>query len=157
MRITSEIGKGTVVNLWLPRAKNALTDTGVKREEPPDHQFKNLRILLVDDDALVSMGAMDMLMDLGHNVVEAPSAEAAFRLLESEPPFDVVVTDYAMPGMNGLDLGIEIQKLNPKLPVLLATGYAELPSDRTIPFRRLAKPYTQQDLAKALEALFVKT
>jgi CheY-like chemotaxis protein len=113
---------------------------------------RNLRVLLVDDDILVSMGAADMLLDLGHSVAEAASAAQAFKLLESEVPFDVVVTDYAMPGMNGYDFAVKLQQTHPRLPVVLATGYAELPTHTAIEFRRLAKPYSQADLAAALEA-----
>jgi CheY-like chemotaxis protein len=112
----------------------------------------NLRILLVEDDELVSMGAADMLVDLGHDVVEAPSAARALKLLETECPFDVVVTDYAMPGMNGYDLAVKIREAHPMLPVVLATGYAELPIPTAIGFRRLAKPYGQADLVAILEA-----
>jgi CheY-like chemotaxis protein len=111
-----------------------------------------LKVLLVDDDILVSMGSADMLIDLGHSVVEAQSAAHALKLLESESRFDVVVTDYAMPGMNGYDLALRIQRLNPLLPVVLATGYAELPTHTAVEFLRLAKPYSQAELAAALEA-----
>jgi CheY-like chemotaxis protein len=98
------------------------------------------------------MGAADMLLDLGHSVTEAQSAAAALKLLASEPPFDVVVTDYAMPGMNGHDLALKIAQIDPHLPVILATGYAELPPHVAVGFQRLAKPYTQADLAAALDA-----
>lgn len=94
-----------------------------------------------------------MLMDLGHSVVEARSAAEALRLLESEGPFDVVVTDYAMPDMNGYDLAVRIQEANPTLPIVLATGYAELPTPAAIEFRRLAKPYSQADMAAVLKAV----
>jgi CheY-like chemotaxis protein len=71
-------------------------------------------------------------------------------LLESDAPFDVVVTDYAMPGMNGFELAQRIKVNNPGLPIVLATGYAELPADRSIEFGHLSKPYTAKDLAAAL-------
>ena len=154
MDIASQPGRGTVVTLWLPRAlKGEASDSAARKAQPTQPMStRNLRILLVDDDVLVSMGAADMIIDLGHSVVEAQSAAHALKLLASDSPFDVVVTDYAMPGMNGYDLAVKIQQTNPRLPVVLATGYAELPNQTAIGFRRLAKPYSQADLAAALEA-----
>ncbi len=67
-------------------------------------------MLLVDDDILVSMGAADMLLDLGHSVTEAQSGPHALKLLESDAPFDIVVTDYAMPGMNGFELAQRVKE-----------------------------------------------
>ncbi len=153
MDITSRPGEGTVVTLWLPRACKSAPELATKVKAPvPRLAARNLRVLLVDDDILVSMGAADMLIDLGHSVAEAQSAAHAFKLLESEPAFDVVVTDYAMPGMNGYDFAVKLQQSHPGLPVVLATGYAELPTHTAIEFRRLAKPYSQADMAAALEA-----
>ena len=151
MRIKSQPGKGTAVTMWLPRAKEGVTTADA--EIPPTHPklSKRLRVLLVDDDILVSMGAADMLLDLGHSVTEAQSGTHALKLLETDPPFDIVVTDYAMPGMNGFELAQQIKQRHPKLPIILATGYAELPSDRSIGFGHLAKPYASKDLAEALE------
>ena len=153
MEIASRPGHGTVVTLWLPRARRmGQFDHATMAKEPVSRMnVRNLRVLLVDDDILVSMGAADMLIDLGHSVAEAQSAAHALKLLESESPFDVVVTDYAMPGMNGYDLAVRLQQTHPGLPVVLATGYAELPTRTPIEFRRLAKPYSQAELAAALE------
>ncbi len=103
-------------------------------------------MLLVDDDALVSMGAADMLADLGHSVTEASSGMQALQILEADPQFDLVVTDYAMPGMTGLDLAAKIKQLRPHIPIIIATGYAELPPDAPHDFLRLGKPYTQEEL-----------
>jgi CheY-like chemotaxis protein len=61
------------------------------------------------------------------------------------------VTDYAMPGMNGFELAQQIKASHPRLPIVLATGYAELPADRSIEFGHLSKPYTSKELAAALE------
>ena len=90
----------------------------------------------MDDDALVSMGAADMLMDLGHSVMEASSGMQALQILETDPQFDVVVTDYAMPGMTGLDLATKIRQLRPHMPIIIATGYAELPPETPGDFLR---------------------
>ena len=151
MRIQSEPGKGTKVTLLLPRAKEGLKGPTPLVEVSQPTETKSLRVLLVDDDILVSMGAADMLLDLGHRVIEAQSGTDALKILETDAPFDIVVTDYAMPGMNGFELAQQIRIRNPRLPIILATGYAELPADRSIQFARLSKPYTAKDLAVALE------
>jgi CheY-like chemotaxis protein/anti-sigma regulatory factor (Ser/Thr protein kinase) len=151
MRIRSEPGKGTKVTLWLPRAKQGPPVANVETQPVQSIEARSLRVLLVDDDILVSMGAADMLLDLGHSVTEAQSGAHALRLLESDGQFDVVVTDYAMPGMNGFELAQRIKGSYPRLPIVLATGYAELPADRSIEFGHLSKPYTSKDLAAALE------
>jgi len=148
VHITSQQGKGTVVHLWLPRAKREDI-----REVAPSAVMQSQdiaggsRVLLVDDDPLVSMGTADMLMDLGHSVTEASSGIEALQILETNPQFDLVVTDYAMPGMTGLDLAAKIKQLQPKIPIIIATGYAELPTDAPDEFLRLDKPYNQQQLA----------
>ena len=152
MDIASEVGKGTVITLWLPRASGA----DVVRSPMPEVVVETaprpaLRILLVDDDVLVSMNTANMLIDLGHDVLEAHSGVHALRMLESEGAFDAVITDYAMPGMNGLELATRITTGNPRMLVILATGYAELPIESSFAFPRLSKPYTQEQLAEALE------
>jgi PAS domain S-box-containing protein len=151
MRIRSEPGKGTSVSLCLPRAKEGTRAADTQTPLAQPMEARSLRVLLVDDDILVSMGAADMLLDLGHSVTESQSGLHALKLLETDSPFDVVVTDYAMPGMNGFELAQRIKEKNPKLPIILATGYAELPADRSIEFGHLSKPYTSKDLAVALE------
>ena len=155
MRMRSQPGQGTSVTIWLPRAKEGskAADTELPPTEP--NEARSLRVLLVDDDILVSMGAADMLLDLGHSVTEAQSGPHALKLLETDAPFDIVVTDYAMPGMNGFELAQRVKEKNPKLPIILATGYAELPADRSIEFGHLSKPYTSKDLAAALEKAVV--
>jgi CheY-like chemotaxis protein len=158
MHISSQLGKGTVVTMWLPHARKEDVAHGPLYQMERSHEASghSLRVLLVDDDVLVSMSTADMLMDLGHSVSEATSGTDALQLLESDRQFDVVVTDYAMPGMSGLDLATKIRTIRPGLPIVLATGYAELPVHTTLEFPRLEKPYTQQGLAKAL-AIALKT
>jgi CheY-like chemotaxis protein len=153
MNITSTQGSGTTVNLWLPRAAENDVQS---REEPVGAALLQRgsggsRILLVDDDPLVSMNTAYMLMDLGHSVMEAPSGAHALRVLEADSQFDVVITDYAMPGMTGLDLAHKIREVRPHLPIVIATGYADLPPHATLGFPRLDKPYTQAQLDKALQ------
>ena len=97
------------------------------------------------------MNTAYMLMDLGHSVLEAPSGPNALQILESDAQFDVIITDYSMPGMTGLDLAEKIKRLRPKIPIIIATGYAELPPGANLEFPRLSKPYSQQELSEALD------
>jgi CheY-like chemotaxis protein len=158
MHISSRLGKGTFVTLWLPQGGQEDMVQVAERQTAPSAETprRKLTVLLVDDDSLVSMNTADMLIDLGHSVSEASSGTDALQKLKSNSKFDVVVTDYAMPGMNGLDLAAEIKRINANLPIILATGYAELPPDAPLEFPRLGKPYSQEELAKTLESVVNK-
>ncbi len=158
MHIASQLGEGTVVSLWLPRASRSDLPKPVPQPgiAAAPSSARRLNVLLVDDDLLVSTNTVYMLMDLGHSVVDVSSGAQALQRLQSGQDFDVVVTDFAMPNMNGLDLATRIKRNWPNLPIILATGYAELAPQATVEFYRLAKPYSQKALAEALEAVFEK-
>jgi CheY-like chemotaxis protein len=110
-------------------------------------------ILVVDDDALINMSTVDMIEDLGHTVLEAYSGKEALEILQSGKRIDALVTDYAMPGMTGVELATKAREINPDLPILLATGYADLPSGTTTDLPRLSKPYQQTELASQIGKL----
>lgn len=148
--LQSTKGKGTTAELWIP----AYGDEAIRPIEVPlpvqtiaSTVDRQLRILMVDDDPLIAMSSVDMLEDLGHEVVEANSGMQALELLTSERPFDLLVTDFSMPGMNGAELSRRARELIPGLPILIATGYAELPEGTDLEISRLGKPYTQDQLA----------
>jgi CheY-like chemotaxis protein len=106
-------------------------------------------VLLVDDDPLVLASTRAMLEDLGHVVLEASSGPQALELLRAGRAADLVITDYAMPGMTGVQLATAIRQLRPGLPVLLATGYAEVPGEGDAALPRLEKPFDAEALARA--------
>ena len=110
-------------------------------------------ILFVDDDPLIAMSTTEMLEDLGHRVIGANSGLHALDILRSEQPLDLMMTDHAMPGMTGLELAAASREVRPSLPVLLATGYAELPDGTQVDLPRLAKPYHQDQLRDRLDQL----
>jgi CheY-like chemotaxis protein len=112
-----------------------------------------LTVLAVDDDPLVLTNMSAMLEDLGHTVFEATSARGALDILRRESTIELVLTDQAMPQLTGLQLIKEIKKGWPHLPVILATGFAELPAGADPQQITLAKPFVQNDLAQALEAV----
>jgi CheY-like chemotaxis protein len=148
----SRTGTGTTVELWLPVAA---TGSGcVSGEEKDVREFERregpLVILAVDDDALVLLNTVAMLEDLGHTVLEATSGKEALDIIRREGGVDLVITDQAMPHMTGADLAAAIRAERPDLPIILATGYAELPpgTDKGLP--KLSKPFRQQQLADAI-------
>jgi len=155
LHIESKRGAGTVVELWLPEAKTAPAPA-VRTADVlnPDAALTPCKVLIVDDDVLVMTGTSAMIQDLGHTPIEAHSGAEALRLLTSGVEVDVVLTDHAMPSMTGLQLAEFIQAQFPGLPIILATGYAELPSDpMALGIPRLAKPCTQLEIAAAIQAV----
>ena len=111
-----------------------------------------LRVLVVDDDVLVAMGTVAMLEDLGHQPVEVHSGAAALEALASGGPFDLVITDHAMPSMSGLELAERIQEKYSTLPIILASGYVDIPEagKQLVNLLRLNKPFSQEQLQQAL-------
>lgn len=153
LKLHSTIGKGTVAELWLPASWEEI-ETIVEATPTLPVTRTSLRVLMVDDDALIAMSSVDMLEDLGHVVTEANSGAAALALLEAGNVFDLLITDYSMPGMNGAELGRAARNLVPDLPILVASGYAELPPGAGIDLPRLGKPYTQSQLAAEISKVF---
>jgi signal transduction histidine kinase len=152
MRIASRVGEGTRVDLLLPRTDLPASQAHAAAEDRSRDPSRPIRVLLVDDDPLVSQGTAAMLEDLGHDVIEAPSAAAALLMLDEIDDLGLVITDHAMPEMTGLELARLVRQRRPLLPIVLATGYAELPPDpaRSLDLPRLSKPYLQRDLAKVI-------
>jgi len=147
--IQSSPGRGTTVEIWLPaalsRAVSAHAGTGEGRSN------QALRVLCVDDDSLVLMSTVELLEELGHITVSASSGRAALAMLESEPePFDLLLTDQAMPVMSGLQLAAIVRQSYPALPIVVATGYSELSEHSQLKLPMLRKPFTQTDLESAV-------
>jgi signal transduction histidine kinase len=153
-RLNSTVGKGTTAELWLPASSEEMEEAILESTTSLPGTTTSLRVLMVDDDALIAMSSVDMLEDLGHVVTEANSGAAALALLKAGNVFDLMITDYSMPGMNGAELGRAARNLMPDLPILVASGYAELPPGAGIDLPRLGKPYTQSDLAAEISKLF---
>ena len=151
--LKSRKGGGTTAEIWLPAAKLP-RDTGES-----DRTFKNsaprtrpLVVLAVDDDGLVLMNTTVMLQDMGHTVFEATSANQALDILRRERSVDLVITDHAMPRMTGAQLAAAIKAERPGIPVILATGYAELPPGADNELPKLGKPFRQHELMQAVAA-----
>jgi signal transduction histidine kinase/DNA-binding response OmpR family regulator len=151
LQLSSTVGKGTTATLVLPVATQA------PKVESPAHAAQKVNraavILFVDDDPLIAMSTTEMLEDLGHHVIGASSGLHALDIIRSEQPLDLMMTDHVMPGMTGVELAAASRELRPSLPILLATGYAELPDGAQLDLPRLAKPYHQDQLRERLDQL----
>lgn len=153
LSIESVRHEGTTVSLFLPtideedcpKEDAQAAGNGEKLGDRP------LIVLAVDDDALVLMNTTLMLEDLGHQVIEAYSgSEALAALRQKDNRIDLVITDHSMPKMTGAELAAEIATEWPGLPVVLATGYAELPDGSGNHLPRLPKPFSQQQLSEMI-------
>lgn len=152
LNLVSSVGEGTTAELYLPLAtdKEAADTEAMDAIELPTRS-NSLKILAVDDDPLILMNTVLMLEDLGHEVKEATSAGAALDLFTANGGFDLVVTDHSMPGMTGSDLARQLRQFQPGLPIVLASGYTDLPPGSLQELVRLTKPYTEDQLRKAIE------
>ncbi|MDB6150035.1 MAG: protein of unknown function, putative Histidine kinase [Chthoniobacter sp.] len=123
--IQSELGRGTSVSVSLPLDRNVKPPEAPKPAPPPS---SSLRILVVEDEPLVREVVGVYLAEDSHRVVTASNGREGLEKFKAEGPFDLVMTDRAMPEMNGDALAAEIKKLQPQQPVLLLTGFGDLMS-----------------------------
>ncbi len=149
LEIDSKVGSGATFRIRLP----AQTSSSPVVSAPSSALAGPLRILVVDDDGVSRDVMANYLRADGHEVVMANNAHAAIHLLEAEE-FDLLVTDYGMPGMNGTQLAEEAKKGNRRFPVLLVTGYTGVPLVMQGAAHHvdtlLAKPVFQDSLRRAV-------
>jgi CheY-like chemotaxis protein len=148
--IESRLGAGTSVHIYLPRARANLAI----RVPAPGHQdtvdaIRGLTILLIDDDNAVREVTRAMLLELGFKVLEAGSGGAALDVLEREPKIDLMIADFAMPGMNGAEVARLARAKRPKLPVLFVTGFADRTALAGISEAQIiSKPFIDDELVQ---------
>ncbi|GLQ53795.1 hybrid sensor histidine kinase/response regulator [Devosia nitrariae] len=149
LQLTSAPGEGTCARILLPcAADDNMAEAATMRDTAPTAApAAQSRILVVDDDPLIAMSTVAMVEDLGHTAIEASSGARALEIIGSDEPIDLLLTDFSMPRMSGVELIQAARALRPHLPVILATGYAELPDDARLDVARLGKPYDERQLA----------
>jgi signal transduction histidine kinase/ActR/RegA family two-component response regulator len=151
--IDSTPGEGTRVTLFLPRAMVIEESEEVRAEEIPDMPIPSIpgdQILVVDDDSAVRQVTVEMARDLGCEVAQAAGGEQALALIgKLSPPPKMILLDYAMPGMNGLQLTRALRERGVTAPIALVTGYAELAESDSAMGQLtgvLRKPFTIREL-----------
>lgn len=152
LTLSSTKGEGTTVSIWLPVAQGEIVapPPPAAAKVLPAAESRPLTIIAVDDDPLVLMNTTAMLEDLGHTVIDALSGLEALDKLRAIGAVDLVITDQAMPQMTGSQLASHIRAEWPELPVVLATGYSELPPGGNDALPKLSKPFSQADLTRML-------
>ena len=148
--VQSELGKGTMFVLYLPRVAAVVQ---VQEPEPePLMDGHGTFVLVVEDNEDVGSFATQTLAELGYRTFWAKDAEKALaELAQGADRFDVVFTDVIMPGMGGVELAQEISRRQPKLPVVLTSGYSHvLAENGTHGFKLLHKPYSVEELSRIL-------
>ena len=153
--IETKLGEGTTVKVYLPRAAGMAG--GREVDQAPSagataEASSERTILVMDDDSAVREVTSAMLRELGYSVIGAGTGGAALDVLRSDRRVDVLLADYAMPGMNGVDAARAALELRPGLPVLFITGYADLKALRDIGEERIIqKPFRDEELTRKLQ------
>ncbi|MEJ1160657.1 response regulator [Prosthecomicrobium sp. N25] len=160
VRIETRLGEGTTVQVFLPRAYVAAParDIPPPIAPGPTPDTGGRTVLLLDDDSAVREVTSAMLEELGYAVLEAGSGNAALDLLRQGRVADLLLVDYAMPGMNGSEVADAARLMHPDLPVLFITGYADLKALRDVGEDRIIrKPFRDDELARKLGAILQGT
>ena len=154
LHIRSQVGEGTSVEIWLPRADQPASGKDKRiGAEAEFGEIRPMRILLVDDHDAVRETTAAMLEDLGHHVEAVADGQTMLRLLESTPDdYDLVVTDYAMPLLSGGEALIRARVIRPDLPGIIISGYADAESIARKPANVtvLTKPFSPRDISRAI-------
>ena len=152
VKIYSEVGHGTTVRLLFPASDQKIEDEAKPVQRAADRHGTET-VLVVDDRPDVAATAGTILEDFGYKVVVVDSPRAAVEILDGEARIDLLFTDLIMPGgMNGVMLARAARERQPKIKVLLTTGYAEASLERTdaggTEFEIINKPYKRMELAR---------
>jgi PAS domain S-box-containing protein len=149
----SQPGRGATFTLYLPEAAPAIA--AGEAMPPPRALRAGARVLVVEDNREVGQFATDALAELGYGSHWAPNADAALKeLARAAADYNAVFTDVVMPGKSGIELGEEVRRLYPGLPILLTSGFSDVLAEHgTRGFRLLHKPYSIEELARALQGV----
>ncbi len=151
--VDSQVGRGSTFTLYLPRVEGLPEEQSSQSSSAsPFVEGGGRRVLVVEDNLEVGQFCNEVLQDLGYVTAWAKNAGEALALLDKNNSFDVVFSDVVMPGVSGLELGQEIRRRFPSLPVVLTSGYSHvLAEEGSGRFDLLHKPYAAEELSRILK------
>jgi CheY-like chemotaxis protein len=154
IRIWSEPGKGSLFEIYLPAVDANAEEPGT-RNRPLPRGVES--VLIVDDEPMLVEMTGKMLERLGYRVTKKTDARDAFEAFRSNPrSFDVVLTDYTMPHLTGIELARKILEIRPEMPIILCTGYsekaAEEAAEKAENIRCAMKPLDGKQLAELVRS-----
>ena len=153
VRMQSKLGKGTTVELWLPRAVEPPLKSSDANQSGLSVPQSTATVLLCDDDHDVRRFLCELLKSDGYIVHEASSPEGALRILEDGATVDLMIVDYALPGINGLEIIRQASHRQPSLRTLLITGDAGAVNDGAGGAPLLRKPFRPVEFSQAVSAI----
>ena len=146
--LSSQAGVGACASLWLP-----VSDVHAAPIAVSERATTAAKVLLVDDEEIVREATAAMITDAGYTVIQAGSAAEALKIARQERQPDIVVADYKMPGMSGVELAEALRATRPNIPFLLITGFANLTDADSDGLPRLAKPFREVEIAARVAKL----
>jgi two-component system, cell cycle sensor histidine kinase and response regulator CckA len=155
IRVRSEVGKGSVFDVYIPVAED---EANLEVDPSEALPLGTEHILLVDDELAIADYCVRMLRQLGYTVTAKTRPREALELFQSDPDaFDLIITDYTMPDMVGTDLALAIMSIRPEIPVILCTGFSQRVSEgalRDMGIKGFAmKPFNRSELAGLIRSV----
>jgi signal transduction histidine kinase/CheY-like chemotaxis protein len=157
IRIDTRVGEGTSIKVYLPRAaENSVVESSAFIADPTAVERRGAVILLVDDDSAVRQVIASILEEIGYVILTMGSGGAALDVLD-HTKVDLVLLDFAMPGMSGVELARQVQQKFPTLPILFVTGYADKAAFVDVSEERIIKkPFIGNELTTKVNAALIK-
>ena len=153
VRMRSKLGEGTTVELWLPRAVEPPLERSDTNQSGLSVRQSTATVLLCDNDHDVRRFLSGLLKSDGYVVREASSPEGALRILENGAAVDLLIVDYALPEINGLEIIRQAWHRHPSLKTLLITGDAGAVNDGAVGAPLLRKPFRPVEFSQAVAAI----
>jgi PAS domain S-box-containing protein len=159
LEVTSELGRGTTFTVWMPQVRGEIGPVAVRRDELPHGSGQ--QVLVVDDEPEVLAALEEMLATLGYEPSGYRNGREALDAVRADPRrFQAVVSDEVMPELTGTQMSIELRRINPMLPILIASGYGgagfEARALAAGVNRVIKKPYRMSEIAEILAGFFAR-